>query len=257
MEKTTSADGTVIAYDRTGDGPPLVYVGGAFNLRSAGEPVAALLKSRFTVLSYDRRGRGDSGDTAPYAVEREIEDLAAVLDAAGGAAAVYGMSSGAALVIRAAAAGLPITGLALYEPPYSLGEDGPARAHEYVERLTAALSAGRRDQAVEMFLRNVGTPAAMVAQMRHAPIWPAFEAIAPTLAYDAALLGDGTPPADLLGAVAAPTLVIDGGASPDWMHRTALRVAELVPGASHETLDGQTHDVSPDVLVPVLAEFFG
>jgi pimeloyl-ACP methyl ester carboxylesterase len=259
MSTVRSSDGTTIAFDQWGEGSPLIYVGGALNDRSAGAPLAALLAQRFTVLSYDRRGRGASGDTPPYAVEREVEDLEALIVEAGGSAFVYGMSSGGALALQAAARGLAITKLAIYEPPFAADDNQRRRAREYATRLTELLSAGRRGDAVELFMTMVGMPAEMIAQMRGAPMWPALEALAPSLAYDSAVMGDsggGSLPTERLAAVAAPTLVLDGGASPAWMREVARLVANTLPGGQHRRLEGQTHDVAPEALAPVLEEFF-
>ncbi|MFB4310232.1 alpha/beta fold hydrolase [Actinomadura sp. GTD37] len=261
METVYSKDGTRIAFDRTGAGPALVLVGGALNDRGSGAALAALLAGRHTVLAYDRRGRGDSGDTPPYSVDREIEDLAAVLGAAGGSAAVYGMSSGAVLALRAAARGLPVTRLALFEPPFHTGHDDRlTRSRAYNTELTGLLADGRRGDALALFMGGVGMPAEMIAQARNAPVWPALEALAPTLAYDSAVMDDaggGAIPTALIERVTAPALVMDGGDSPAWMRDTAHRVAALLPAGTHRTLDGQTHDVAPGALAPVLAGFLG
>ncbi|MGC4953112.1 alpha/beta fold hydrolase [Actinomadura citrea] len=260
MDTTHSKDGTRIAIDRTGEGPALIHVGGALNDRGSGAALAGLLAPHRTVLTYDRRGRGDSGDTPPYAVEREIEDLAAVIEAAGGSAAVYGMSSGAVLALRAAAQGLPITGLALFEPPFNPAHDDRlTRARAYNTELTGMLADGRRGDALALFMTAVGMPEEMVRQMRGAPMWPALEALAPTLAYDSAVMDDAATgaelPEDLLAGVAVPTLVLDGGDSPAWMRDIARRTAALLPAGTHRTLDGQTHDVDPAALAPALAGF--
>jgi pimeloyl-ACP methyl ester carboxylesterase len=260
METVHSKDGTRIAIDRAGQGPALVHVGGALNDRGSGAALAALLAPHHTVLTYDRRGRGDSGDTPPYAVEREIEDLAAVIEAAGGSATVYGMSSGAVLALRAAARGLPITRLALFEPPFSPAHDDRlTRARAYHTDLTGLLADDRRGDALALFMTGVGMPAEMVRQMRGAPMWPALEKLAPTLAYDSAVMDDAATgaelPADLLARVTVPALVLDGGDSPSWMRDIARRAAALLPAGSHRTLDGQTHDVAPEALAPVLTEF--
>lgn len=264
MNQVTSRDGTPIAFDRTGDGPPIILVGGALCDRTAGAsgtPLAALLAPQFTVFSYDRRGRGDSGDTAPYAVGREVEDLEALIVEAGGSAFLYGISSGAVLALEAAAHGLPIPKLAIYEPPFHADDDSRRRqAQEYATKLTEVLSAGRRDDAVELFMTMVGMPLEAVSQMRGAPMWPALEAVAPTLAYDSAVMGDssrgGSLPTERVAAVTTPTLVLDGGASPAWMRDTARRVANTLPRGQHRSLEGQTHDVAPEALAPVLEEFF-
>jgi len=255
MPRTTSTDGTSIGYDTAGSGPVLVLVDGAMCYRGGPlAPLAAELTDAFTVVTYDRRGRGESGDTAPYAVQREVEDLQAVIAATGGTAAVYGLSSGAALAMRAAAAGSGITALALYEPPF-LGEVGESGAvDEYGERLRALLAAGRRGDAVALFMTNVGMPQQAVDGMRSSPGWPAFEAIAPTLAHDDEVLGDGTVPRDVADALTVPTTVLAGGASPHALQQAAKATADAVPGADHRVLDGLTHDADPTVLAPVLVE---
>lgn len=256
MEQVTSNDGTSIAYDRSGEGPGVILVSGGSVDRSSNAPVGALLADRFTVFNYDRRGRGPSGDTPPYAVQREVEDLEAVIGAAGGSAFVYGTSSGAALVLEAAAAGLAITKLALWEPPYIIDPAmrPPSDTAETFERL---VSEGRRGDAVEFFMATVvGMPAEFVAQARSQPWWGATEALAHTLAYDARVMGDYSVPVDRAELVAAPTLVITGGASFPFMHETAKALASALPNGEIRTLEGQSHDVAPDVIAPALAEFF-
>ncbi|HEX6497801.1 MAG TPA: alpha/beta hydrolase [Micromonosporaceae bacterium] len=257
MSTVTSRDGTLIGFDRIGDGPALVLVDGAMCYRASGPlvPLAHVLASRFTVYTYDRRGRGESGDTPPYAVTREVEDLDAIIAEAGGSAYVFGMSSGAALAIEAAASGSPITKLALYEPPYRTSDADPRRQREYTEKLGSTLAEGRRGDAVELFMRMVGMPAETVAGMRGSPAWPVFEAIAPTLAYDDALLGDGSVPRDRTAKVTVPTLVVAGGSSPAFLRDAARATAEVIPGAELRTLDGQTHMLDPEVVGAVLTEF--
>ncbi|MEV4755830.1 alpha/beta hydrolase [Micromonospora sp. NPDC049559] len=258
MPVVTSADGTAIAYERSGAGPALVLVDGAMCHRAGGpmRPLAAALADHFTVHAYDRRGRGESGDTPPYAVAREVEDLRAVVAAAGGAVCVYGISSGAALALTAAATGGGITRLALYEPPFLTEGTDDSRAKEYRARLDELLDAGRRGDAVALFMTTVGVPAQVVAGMRTQPHWAAFEAIAPTLAYDDRVLGDGRVPRDLAAAVGVPTLLLAGGASPEPMRRAARATADAIPGAAYRTLDDQTHDVAPEALAPALVRFF-
>jgi pimeloyl-ACP methyl ester carboxylesterase len=259
MPAVTSADGTTIAYERTGSGPALVLADGAMCYRGAGpmRPLATLLQGSFTVYAYDRRGRGESSDTPPYAVVREVEDLQALISAAGGQACVYGISSGAALALRTAAAGgSGITWLALYEPPFMAEVSEPARIAAYTERLHELLDAGRRGDAVALFMTNVGMPAEAVAGMRAQPFWAALEAIAPTLAYDDALLGGGVVPRDLASTITVPALVLAGGASPDGLQLAAKATADALPAAEYRTLEGQTHDVAPDALAPVLVDFF-
>ncbi|WP_407697629.1 alpha/beta fold hydrolase [Streptomyces corynorhini] len=251
-----SGDATPIAYRRSGEGPPVILVGGAFSTAESEAPLARLLSPVFSVITYDRRGRGASGDTAPYAVEREIEDLAVLLEEAGGNASVYGMASGAALVLEAAIAGLPITQLALYEPPYVTGPADPRGTAAYRERLARLLELGLRDEAVELFLSAVDATPAMIAAMRRSPMWPGLTAVAHTLAYDDAVLGRGAVPAKRLSAVRTRAMVVDGGASPAALRDAARATAKSLPRGRHRTLTGQTHEVAPHVLAPVLEEFF-
>lgn len=256
MQTVTSADGTTIAFDRLGAGPPIVMLAGAFNDRSTTAPLAVLLASRFTVLNCDRRGRGDSTDTAPYAIEREIEDLGALIDAAGGSAAVFGYSSGANLALRAAADGLAITKLALYEPAFQVDDSRPRPPADLAQQLAELVSAGRRGDAVELFqTRMVGIPEEVVAQLRHAPFRPGLEAIAHTLAYDAAIAGDLSLPAELIASISTPTLVIDGEASVPVMRAGARALAAALPDARHRSLADQTHDLDPGATAPVIEEF--
>jgi pimeloyl-ACP methyl ester carboxylesterase len=256
MPTVTSADGTAIAYETTGRGPALILVDGAMCYRDAGpmRPLAAHLAERFTIYLYDRRGRGESTDTKPYAVVKEVEDLRALIAAAGGQACVYGISSGAALALRAAAAGIGVTKLALYEPPFFAEVADDAGAQEYTERLGELLAAGRNGDAIALFMTRVGVPEEVIAGMRSGPGWATFEAIAPTLAYDDAVLGGGRIPRDL--TVDVPSLVLAGGASPHGLQQAAKAAADAIPGAEFRTLDAQTHDVQPDALAPVLASFF-
>jgi pimeloyl-ACP methyl ester carboxylesterase len=243
MKTVSSADGTKIAYDQQGDGPALILIDGAMNSRSSGPKpeLATLLSRHFTVYSYDRRGRGDSGDTLPYAVDREIEDIEALTGDAGGTAYLFGHSSGACLALEATVKlGSKVTGLAMYDPPY---DDDPAAGQawrEYIKHLTTALAEGRR------------------GDMRRTPFWPAAEAIAPTLGYDhAGVIGeDNSVPTGLAARVGVPALVIDGGASLPFMHDTARTLSQAMPHARRRTLEGQTHDINPGVLAPVLVEFF-
>ena len=266
---TTSADGTAIAYERFGEGTPLVLVGGAFNDRQspvAGVPLARWLADAGVgaVYAYDRRGRGDSGDTPPYDPEREVEDLAAVIDAAGGAAGVFGHSSGAALALRGATAGIGVTRVAAFEPPFTGAavppDDGdPTERHpgqDLADQIDELVRAGERGAAVELFQISIGIPAEVVEQIRNAPFRPALDAIAHTLVYDLRVLGSGAVPVDELRAVDVPTLVVVGGASPEPLQVAARAVADAVPGASLAVLDGLDHSAGTDDLAPVLGEFF-
>ena len=259
MNTVTSRDGTTIAYDRSGEGSPLVLVGGALSDRAAAGSLAEVLAPRFTVFAYDRRGRGDSGDTAPYGVEREIEDLEAIV-AEAGSAFVFGHSSGAALALEATARGLPVTKLALYEPPFIVDDGHEPLPDDYVERLTELAASGRRGDAVEYFLTSgPGVPPEVVAGMRNEPFWPGMEKIAHTLAYDGAVMGDtmsGRPlPADRWASVTVPTLVMDGDQSPAWARNSVAALVDVLPNAERRSLEGQDHGAAPEVLAPVLVEF--
>ena len=250
-KESTSKDGTRIAFDQIGKGPPLILVVGAFNDRRTGASLAAFLAPHFTVLSYDRRGRGDSGDAATYAVEREIEDIEALIRSAGGSAAVFGYSSGAVLALRAAAAGLPISRVALYEMP-------PAQPAEHAGALASSIAAGRRGEAVEYFQRRVvGIPEAVVAQLRHAPFRPALEAMAHTLVYDARIVDYAAVMPGFTATVRQPVLAVAGGSSPAIMHEVAATIARSLVNARALTLDGATHDIDPASLGPVLARYLG
>jgi pimeloyl-ACP methyl ester carboxylesterase len=256
MDTVTSRDGTTIAYDRLGDGPPVVLISGGSTDRSANAGLAEQLADRHTVYNYERRGRGDSGDTPPYAIEREVEDIAAVIGAAGGSAHLYGTSSGAALAMRAAAAGLPVVRLALWEPPYNVNgrPDLPADTASVYREL---VSSGRRGDAAEYFMAKVvGMPPEFVAQARQAPWWPLQEALAHTLAYDATIMGDYTIPTEIAKAITVPTLVVVGGSSFGFLVETADALARLIPNARRETIEGQPHNVDPAALAPVLERFF-
>ncbi|SCE52829.1 Pimeloyl-ACP methyl ester carboxylesterase [Streptomyces sp. Termitarium-T10T-6] len=256
MDRILSADGTPIAYRRQGEGPPLVLVGGALSVAATDAALAALLAPRFTVITYDRRGRGASGDTGRCTVAREIEDLAAVVGAAGSGTSVFGMSSGGALALEAAAAGLPVELLAVYEPPYTPGASGLRFKARCTDRLQRLLAAGDRGGAVELFLSMTGVAEETAARMRRTPVWAELEARAHTLAYDDALLGDGEIPAGRFAAVTARTLVICGGFSSAPARAATRTLAEALPRGRHRTLTGQLREVAPQVLAPVLTEFF-
>jgi pimeloyl-ACP methyl ester carboxylesterase len=260
MKTVVSADGTKITFDQTGEGPPAILVVGAFNDRATGAPLAKALASRFTVLNYDRRGRGASGDTQPYAVEREVEDLEALIREVGGAARVFGYSSGGNLALEAAARGLNITKLALYEAPFMVGDDDsrPRPPKDMARQLAKLVASGRRGDAVELFqTRMVGIPDQVVVQMRNAPFRPGLEATAHTLVYEATIVGDLTLPTAQLKSIKVPTLVIYGGASPAFMGTGAKALAKALPEAHVRALEGQSHDMVPAALAPVLLEFFG
>jgi pimeloyl-ACP methyl ester carboxylesterase len=257
MDNVTSKDGTIITYDKLGEGPAVILVTGGSVDRMSNAPLAEVLSKQFTVYNYDRRGRNASGDTPPYAVEREIEDIDAVVDAAGGAASLYGSSSGAVLALLATRQ-LPtrITKLALWEPPY-FPEGFPKPPADTAKTYNNLIAAGKRGDAVEFFIAKVvGLPPEFVAQARNAPWWPHQEELAHTLAYDATIMGDYTLPTELVKEVKTPTLVLDGGASFPMMHITAQAITDALPHGQNRTLEGQSHDVSAEALAPVLAEFF-
>ncbi|WP_228771821.1 alpha/beta fold hydrolase [Actinokineospora iranica] len=240
----------MIAYECLGSGPALVLVGGAFSDRDSARPLAGLLASGFSVHIYDRRGRGGSGDTPPYAVEREIEDLAAVI-AAAGSASVFGMSSGGILSLRAAAHGVSMTRIAVYEPPFSATASVPAG---FAAEQRARIAEGRREEAVEAFLAALDMSPEVIAAIRDGLGWGHLVGLAHTLPYEAAIVGTGAVP-DLSG-VSAPVLVVDGAASPASMRAAARAVADALPDASAVGLPGQTHNVDVGVLAPVLRDFF-
>lgn len=264
MPAVTSRDGTAIVYDKQGSGPALVIVNGALTTRHASAELVELLAPRLTVLTYDRRGRGDSGDTPPYAVQREIDDVAAVIGEAGAAtglhgAALYGHSSGACLALEAALAlgAGEVTSLAMYEAPYDDDPSVRGAWQAYLSDLKAALDAGRPGDAAALFMAFVGTPAGQVEQMRQAPFWPGIEAVAPSLAYDhTGLMGaDRSVPAARAARLSVPALVLHGEKGAPFMARTAATLQEAIPGAELRTLAGQDHNPSAQVLAPILADF--
>jgi pimeloyl-ACP methyl ester carboxylesterase len=262
MTTLQSRDGTAIAFENSGAGSPVILVDGALCYRASGpaRPLAALLAQHFTVYTYDRRGRGESGDTPPYAVEREVEDIQAVVDEAGGSACVYGISSGAALALEAAQSTPGITRLALYEAPFIVDDSRPPLGADYVAKLNEHLASDRRGDAVRLFMRQVGVPAPIVALMRFMPAWTKLKAVAHTLAYDAAVMGDTEAGRSLpveRWAVTTATLAIVGGKSPAWMHTGMQALTDVLPNAQHRVLEGQTHMVKAKALAPLLAEFFG
>jgi pimeloyl-ACP methyl ester carboxylesterase len=267
MRTVISKDGTPIAFDQSGQGPALILVASATATRLDEASLAAALAPHFIVFAYDRRGRGESGDTAPYAALREVEDIEALISEAGGKAFVFGHSSGAVLVLEAARL-LPtkITKLAVYEPPFIIDDSRPAVPQDAAPHLTRLVSSGRRSEAVEYFMTQVGLPAEMIAQMRHSPMWPGQEAVAHTLAYDVTIMGDtqgGDPlPLRKWAAVTVPTLVMDGTVflgradRHPYLHHGAQELAAILPDARLRTLEGQDHGPADDVLAPALKEFF-
>jgi pimeloyl-ACP methyl ester carboxylesterase len=261
VRKVLSKDRTAIAFDRIGNGPPLILVDGALCYRGMGQSgqLAELLAQHFTVFTYDRRGRGASGDTAPYAVEREVEDIAALLGEAGGVAFVWGISSGAVLALEAANRLSGIKKLALYEAPLIV-DDCRSRTEEDWVRIDAAVAADRRSDAVKFFLKLVGVPGFFIALMRLLPVWAKLKAVAHTLPYDGAIVKEnqrGKPlPASQWASVTVPALVMDGGKSPAWIRHANRSLASVLPHAQYRTLEGQTHMLKPKAHAPMLVGFF-
>lgn len=258
MQHVTSKDGTSIAFETIGQGPALVLVGGVLGDHTQQAGLAQLLASDFTVYNVDRRAHGESGFTAPYAVEREVEDLDAVITAAGGSVFVYGTSGPGVLCMEAAARGLSprMKKLAVWEPPYILEGSRPPVPGDYKEQLEKLLAEGRRGDMVELFFtKPVGMPAEFVAGMRQSPFWAAQEAFAPTLVYDAALMNNYALPKERLAHIGVETLVMDGGTTP-WLSQAAERVAAVIPHAQQSTIAGQPHNVADEAMAPVLRAFF-
>ena len=262
MKTVTSKDGTTIAFDQWGAGPTLILVDGALQYRAFDQgmvPLAELLAEHFMVIHYDRRGRGDSTDTQPYALEREIEDIEALIDETGGSAFLYGISSGAALAMEAAIA-LPdkVKKLAMYEAPYNDDDSAQQAWREYVKKLRELLAQDRKGDAVGLFMMLVGASPQDVEGAKQIPMWPLWESVGHTLAYDhiAALGEDASVPVERAARMTVPTLVMDGSESFPFMHVTATKLAKAIPIAQHRTLEGQTHEVASEALAPVLVEFF-
>lgn len=263
MPTVISKDRTTIAFDKTGSGPALILVGGMFEQRAMESEtsklaVSPLLTQHFTVYHYDRRGRGDSGDTLPFAVEREIEDIDALIAEAGGSAFVSGISSGAALAFEAALAlGSKVKKLALYEPPYNDDPDARQAWVEFRKQLAEALAEGRRADAVGLFMMMLGVPPEGVEEMHQYPMWSMWEAIAPTIGYDATILGqEAAVPVAKAAGLRVPTLVMSGSESYPFMGATAQALAAAIPDARYRGLEGQTHEVAPEALAPILVEYF-
>lgn len=268
MQTVTSKDGTTIAYDREGTGPAVILVNGALGDRALDRRfkqmtvISELLSPQFTVINYDRRGRGDSTEAGPFAVEREIEDIAALIDATGGHASLFGFSSGGALALRAAGAGVGVERVAVYEAPFMVKGDDKRPPNDYGQRLDALIAADDRSGAVKHFMRNaMGMPAPAVAAMRLMPMWKQMRANAPTLRYDWAALGEhnmqGRPlRADEWASVTVPALVVYGGKSPSSLRNGSRELANVLPSAELRVLEGMGHRLKVKVLAPVLADFF-
>jgi pimeloyl-ACP methyl ester carboxylesterase len=256
MTKVTSKDGTIIAYDKNGQGPVLILVLGALNRRSQGKKLTELLSDRFTVVSYDRRGRGDSTDTLPYTTGKEVDDIEALIDEFGGPAYLYGHSSGCVLTLMAAQKlGNKVAGLALYELPYNADPAAQNASETYKKELKRLLAADERGDAVALFVKSVGVTGKQVEAMKRLPMWKGLTAMAPTLAYDTIELMEQYPDLDT-NKIDTKALVMYGAASPAFMEKTAQKLSKSMPHARLHSLEGQTHDVKAGVLAPVMADFF-
>jgi len=259
MTKVTSKDGTQIAYTLSGNGPAVILVDGAMCSRAFGPmpKLATLLASHFTVINYDRRGRNESGNTEPYSVDREIEDIEALIYEAGGSAYLAGCSSGAALALKAAAASPNIKKLALYEAPYLSGQGGHVPPKDTLEQLKRLVAAGKKSGAVKYFIHDmVGMPAFVTFIMPLMPAWGKLKSVAHTLPYDAAIMGDFKIPVQVANSVKIQSLVMAGGKSPASMQNTEKKLAEAIPGAQYHIIEGQTHNISEKALAPELIKFF-
>lgn len=263
MQTITSKDGTKIAYDVAGNGPALILVGGMFEYRAFESDTSFLaifpqLTEQFTVYHYDRRGRGDSGDTQPYAVQREIEDIDALIDVAGRSAYLSGISSGAALAFEAALAlGGKVKKLAMYDPPYNDDADARQSWRAFQGELKTTLAAGKKAEAVELFMLQTGMPAEHLEGMRQIPIWPALEAVAPTIAYDAAAVGEeAAVPVEKAKRLNIPVLVMNGSESYPFMVEAGQTLSKTFPNVTYQVLEGQKHEVEPQAIAPALIAFF-
>jgi len=256
--KVTSKDGTTIVYEKAGHGEVVILVLGALNSRKSGSKLAKLLASHFTVISYDRRGRGNSTDTEPYSPHREFEDIVSLIDAVEGPVCLYGHSSGAAIALQVGSKlDKQVKKLAIYEAPYSIDDQESKTASEYSGQLKKLLKEGNNEDAVALFIRSVGVSEKQIQAMKHMPMWRGLEAMAPTLAYDSEVMGEGhTLPVSLLKNIKIPTLVMHGGSGTLQMRNAAQAISKHIPHVLIRTLAGQTHGVSPKVLAPVLIEFF-
>jgi pimeloyl-ACP methyl ester carboxylesterase len=263
--RVTSADGTTIAYHRQGAGPAVILVGGSLDDGAENAPLVPVLAEHFTVYNYARRGRGGSGDTPPYAVRREIEDLDALIAAAGGSAHLYGVSSGGALALEAAAAGSAVDKLAVYEVPYAIGDDLRPRFERYIAETQRAYDEGRRDDMLELFMRVTGASDEVITAGRESPFWAQSAALADTLVHDPVFLDGYRLPADRLGEVTQPVLVVTGGPitephmsdlPSDFFDRAGDALAAAVPNAERRTLEGQGHMADPKAIAPLLKTFF-
>lgn len=254
---THSADGSILEFQKVGDGAVLIVIGGAFNDRQSAAPLVPLLAEHFTVVSYDRRGRGGSTDTSsrpPYLVEREVQDLQALIAGTGGSAMLYGHSSGGVLALEATMRGLPVTAVAVYEPPYTAGEQQDP-VDDWAQQIQQAVADDDPERAAETFLGRIG--GGVLGHLKQMPWWPHMVAVAHTLPYDVALVGDGRMPTERLATLDVPVLVMDGDQSEGWRRDAVAALTSAVPGARRMTVHGQAHPVAADAVAPRLIEFFG
>jgi pimeloyl-ACP methyl ester carboxylesterase len=256
MVKTTSSDGTIITYDKKGQGPVIILVLGALNRRSQGKKITELLADNFTIVSYDRRGKGDSSDTQPYSTDKEVEDIDALIDDVGGEAYLYGHSSGCILALLAAKRlSDKVKKLALYELPYNSEPSAQKESENYRKQLSQLIAEDKRGEAVALFVKSVGVSDKQVAAMERLPMWKGLTAMAHTLVYDTIELMEQFPTIDLKN-ISTHTLVMCGANSPSFMESTAHALSDTMPNAELRSLEGQIHDVKADVLAPVIADFF-
>lgn len=260
MDTIQSTDGTKIAFTRSGRGPSLVLVNGALSDHSSAAAVLPYLEPHFTVFVYDRRGRGESGDTPPYAVDREIEDLTGLMEQVGESAALFGHSAGAILALEAVLRGLPVRRLALYEPPFMLDQQRPRPPADLPERLQALITRHDHEAALRVFFREaVSAPEEIIMQMQATPLWSKFLVLAPTTPYDARMVGVGVLPVSQLAGLHLPTLVLQGEASPVWTRNGTEALAQVLPHGSLAVLRGQAHNAeheAPQLLADELIRFF-
>jgi len=259
MKTATSKDGTILAYDVYGTGKPLIYITGASCFRNF-KPIvddAKLFANEFRVYNYDRRGRGDSGDTPPYAMEREIEDIEAIIDAAGGKAFLFGHSSGGVLALEAASKlGTKVEKIVIYDPPYVHTEIEKAKYQTLADTVSSLLAKGENKRAMKVFLSGIGMPKLFVWLLPIFPGWKTMHSLAPTLTYDIELTKD-FPPLDRFKHIETPVIVLVGEKSPESMHAIGSQIAAAIPHAVFEKIVGQDHMVSAKVLLPKLTKFFG
>lgn len=256
MQSVISKDGTKIAYEKKGAGPVIILVLGALNKRGSGKKLTEQLTDHFTVVSYDRRGRGDSTNTLPYTTDKEVEDLEALIDDLGGSSYLYGHSSGAVLALLAAQKlGSKVSGLALYELPYNANTEAQKAAKAYSKTLKQLINEDKRGEAVTLFIKPFGVTDKQLAAMQHMPMWKGLTSLAPTLVYDTVELMEQYPHIDLKD-IKVPTLVMYGTASPAFMAETANSLLQTLPHATLQPLENQTHDVKAEVLAPHLVSFF-